>query len=582
MRRGGFLGDSKRACYPLRRKPFIDTSANLSPMQLRSRFASLTASLLVLTACEAEQSNSGHADSSGMHGVVVSASPEAPAAGVEILERGGNAIDAALAVQFALGVTEPAMSGLGGQSQIIIHPPNGAPYVINGTSYAAGAIPEEIPARALVTGWTATTVPSTVKVMDFAQRNFGSGNVSWADTLAPAVRYAEEGFEVGQFRALVYQRHEDDLRSSPTAAALFLMPDGALPQLGDIVRQPVLANTLTRLARDGAEDFYTGSIAAEIAADMQRYGGWISADDLAATPDPRVQEPLTTTYRGYDVFTLPPPAGGWVVLQALNILEQFPADTLSQADAERAGALLHALQIAHRSRQDTPETDLVNYEKDIGLRISKETASALSHGAARAYRNAGGETTHFSVVDSDGLAVSVTASIDSYFGARVASPSLGFLYNNYMQSLENEPGHPFSVAPRAMPYSSMSATIIAKDGAPIVILGSPGSARIISAVTQVSSHWIDVNQGIERAVAAARVHVVPDDDGRDNAYLESTIPGLDLEALSFDLIEPQTDLSINGLNAYFGGVHAIGRENGAWRGAADPRRDGSTGYANPH
>ncbi len=548
-------------------------------MQLRSCFASLVLSLPLVTACTTGERSADSASPDVMQGVVVSASPEATAAGVEILERGGNAIDAALAVQFALGVTEPAMSGLGGQSQIIVHPPDGAPFVINGTSYAASAIPDVIPERALVTGWTATTVPSTARVMDFAQRNYGSGNVSWADTLAPAIRYAEDGFEVGQFRALVYQRHEDDLRESPTAAPMFLMPDGALPRLGDIVRQPILAQTLERLARDGAEDFYTGAIAAEIVADMDRFGGWISADDLAATPDPRVQQPLATTYRGFDIYTLPPPAGGWVVLQALNILEHFPADTLSAPDAGRATALLQALRIAHRSRNDTPETDLVNYEKDIGQRISKEAAAALSQGIARSHRDAGGETTHFSVVDSDGLAVSVTASIDSYFGARVASPSLGFLYNNYMQSLEEEPGHAFSVAPRAMPYSSMSATIIAKDGSPVVILGSPGSARIISAVTQVSSHWIDVNAGIEAAVSAPRVHVVPDDDGRDNAYVEATFPGLDVEAMEFDLAAPQTDLIIDGLNAYFGGVHAIALESGAWRGSADPRRDGASGYA---
>lgn len=178
-----------------------------------------------------------------------------------------------------------------------------------------------------------------------------------------------------------------------------------------------------------------------------------------------------------------------------------------------------------------------------------------------------------------GMAVSVTASIDSYFGARAASPKLGFLYNNYMQALDLEPGGVFSLAPRAMPYSSMSATIVAKEGAPVLALGSPGSARIISAVAQVSSHWIDVGAGVQAAVDAPRVHVVPDDDGRHNAYVEQAIEGLDVAALGYDLSTPRADLERRGLNAYFGGVHAVALEPGGWRGGADPRRDGAVGYA---
>jgi gamma-glutamyltranspeptidase/glutathione hydrolase len=176
--------------------------------------------------------------------------------------------------------------------------------------------------------------------------------------------------------------------------------------------------------------------------------------------------------------------------------------------------------------------------------------------------------------------VSVTASVDSYFGSRAASPELGFLYNNYMQTFDLASGETFSLAPRAMPYSSMSTSIVSKDGQPMMVVGSPGSARIISAVTQVISHWVDVNGGIEAAVAAPRVHVVVDrKDDRDNAYVEQIPEGLDVEALGFDLTVPQTDLMLNGLNAYFGGVHAIALEEGGWRGAADPRRDGAVGYA---
>jgi gamma-glutamyltranspeptidase/glutathione hydrolase len=192
----------------------------------------------------------------------------------------------------------------------------------------------------------------------------------------------------------------------------------------------------------------------------------------------------------------------------------------------------------------------------------------------------GGETTHFSVVDGDGMAVAVTQSIDSYFGARVAHPGLGFLYNNYMQSLErDDPDHPFALGPRVPPFSSMSATIVARDGEPYLVLGSPGSARIISAVTQVISHWVDVGAGVEAAVAAERVHVVPD----NTAYLEQRdVPADLLTALGrdgFTLRRQSFGLTETGLDPYFGGVHAIAREGEGWRGAADPRRDGAVGYA---
>ncbi|MBI1339576.1 gamma-glutamyltransferase [bacterium] len=536
-----------------------------------------------IAACSRPRQGAGDAATAfAPRGVVTSASPEATEAGLEILRRGGNAIDAAAAVQFALGVTEPAMSGLGGQSQMIVAAPGEAPFVINGTSFGPAKLPlGEVPRSQFTTGWTSTTVPSTVRVMDYAMRAYGGGEVGWDEVLAPAIRYAEDGFRVGRFRALVYARHEEDLRASPTAAPLFLI-DGAAPKEGDIVRQPVLAETLRRLASAGAQDFYTGDIAAQIAADMAGNGGWLTAEDLAATPDPRVEPALHTTYRGFDVYTLPPPAGGWVVLAALNLLDLDDASVLGAETPERAREMLDALQRAHWSRDRNSETAADAFEADLRQRISKEAARDLARSTLNIQREShqpGGETTHFSVVDSDGLAVSVTTSIDSYFGARVASPTLGFLYNNYMQSLDREPGRAFSIAPRARPYSSMSASIVQRGGETQLVLGSPGSARIISAVTQMISHWADVGAGVERAVAAPRVHVVPDDDGRDNAYVEVPPDGLDVAALGLDPTSPSQDLVIGGLNAYFGGVHAIAREGGTWVGAADPRRDGTVGYA---
>lgn len=535
----------------------------------------IVTTLLLISACAREPAPAG---------VVAAASPEAAEAGVRVLELGGNAIDAAIAVQFALGVTEPAMSGLGGQTQMLVQRPGEPPFMINGTSFSPAATPIDA-TSAEITRHRATTVPATVKTLAFAWQNFGSGNVTWAGLLAPAIAYADSGFLVGEFRHKVWRRHQSDLSADSASSTLFLDGNGEVPAAGSLFRQPVLASTMRRLAEHGADEFYLGVIAQEIAADMRANGGWITEEDLASVPTPRVHAPLETTYREFTVATLSPPGGGWVVLQLLNLLELSDPAEMRNSEAHRLRALARALRIGHSSRQTNPVTNLVNYESETSTRTSKETARALGEEGIPNTSRVGtgssgrGETTHFTVVDGDGMAVSVTASINAYFGARVASPTLGFLYNDYMNEFElGQPQHPFALRPRSMPYSSMSPTIVSRDGIPVLALGSPGSARIISAVAQVTHRWIDLEEGIRDAVNAPRIHVVPP----DALYLESD----DLEvgedwikASNFVRTEPAQDLMISGSNAYFGGVHAIAFENGQWVGVADPRRDGDVGYA---
>ena len=271
-------------------------------------------------------------------------------------------------------------------------------------------------------------------------------------------------------------------------------------------------------------------------------------------------------------LTLPPPFGGWVVLQILNVLEQFPQSRLAEDDDERRLALLDAIRVGHGSRESDPVSDLRSFGADIASKTSKDTARRL----LREYRGkTGGETTHFSVADADGNVVAVTQSIDSYFGAKVAHPTLGFLYNNYMQNFRLvDDGSPYVLKTGEMPLSSMSATIVMRDEDVQLVLGSPGSARIISAVAQVTSHWIDVGVGIETAVAAFRVHSEPE----DRAWVEGPELSNDLlrgvASRGFRLMRPDSSLSVGNLDPYFGGVHAVAFENGGWTGAADPRRDG--------
>jgi len=505
-------------------------------------------------------------------GIVSSATPEATAAGITILERGGNAIDAAVSVSLALAVSEPAGSGIAGQTVMLVKRPGEPAVVIHGTSWSPAAIPDDATDAQLSYGHTASTVPSTLRVLDLAHRRFGSGRVDWAALVAPAIGIADDGFIVGPFRLRAFRFYGDDLAKQDVAADIFLGPDRAVPQIGDRIRQPTLAAMLARIAETGAMDFYTGDIARQIAADVTANDGWITLDDLENFPEPAIVPAISVAYRGYDVETLPPPFGGWVVLQALNLLELEDANALSADDSRRRLALLDALRAAHSTRRSDPITEYTDYADRV--------ASHTSKAEARRIRQRGGETTHFSVVDSDGMAVSVTQSIDSYFGAKVAHPTLGFLYNNYMQGFQvDDRDAPYYLAESEMPLSSMSATIVSRDDDPMLVLGSPGSARIISAVTQVTSYWVDVAPDVEAAVAAWRVHVVPDERG----YVEG--PSLDAELLGgmaergLSLARPTYGVSDSHLDPYFGGVHALAFEEGAWAGAADPRRDGSVGIA---
>lgn len=511
-------------------------------------------------------------------GVVSSATPEATAAGVAILERGGNAIDAAVAVSLALGITEPAGSGVAGQTVMLVHPGNGeAPFVINGTSWSPREIPDNVTRDQLRLGYTASTVPSTPRVLDFAHREFGSGNLEWPALVQPAIELADNGFVVGPFRERAFRYYGNILREQETAAEIYIRADGNDYQVGDRVFQHKSAAMLRRLAEHGADDFYTGEIAASIARDMAANGGWITMNDLQNFPQPQIVEPLFGQYRGYDVATLPPPFGGWVALQIMNILQVSHEEALPDDEDAFDLAMLDALHLGHRSRQLTPESSFYDYADEMADQVSMQQARDL---LAAWQRETGGETTHFSVVDASGMAVAVTQSIDSYFGAGVANPDFGFLYNNYMQGFRlNDEDSPFALREFEMPYSSMAGTVLSRNGQVDLVLGSPGSARIISAVAQVVARWAEGKADIVEAVAAPRVHSV----ANRSAYIERTdMPPALLQGLAqrqFTLRRPQFGVASGFYDPYFGGVHAIAREGETWRGAADPRRDGAVGVA---
>lgn len=525
--------------------------------------------IVLFISCQKERDHQVETD---FFGAVSTATPEATKAGEEILKKGGNAIDAAVAVSFVLGVTEPAMSGIGGGTQMLVGLKGREPFMINGTTFSPKATPTEWDKDAL-TYHKRSTIPSTVKTLYYSWQKYGSGLLTWEELLDPAIEFAAEGFVMGEFRSKVYERYEERLQNSPHNAHFLLMPDGRAPTVGDTLRQPLLAETLRNIARGGENIFYQGEIARKIARDMQTNGGWINLEDLQSFGDPIEIPALKTTYHGYEVYTSAPPCGGWVMLLALNAMESLEA-TAYPDSLQSAFRTIGALKLAHNDRLARPVENHVNFWEEVSLKLDKSYPQAILETASHEGREEGGETTHFSLVDKDGTVVTVTASINAYFGARAASPELGFMYNTYMNDFEfDDPAHAWAVGPGKMAYSSMTPTIVRRKGENVMALGSPGSARIISAVAQVISYWANEDQDLDQAIKKPRFHVNRDrlyvENPEDRERLATIIDHLDLR-----LIDVSADLGINGLNAYFGGVHAVAFEKGKWVGAADPRRDG--------
>ena len=510
--------------------------------------------------------------------LVASATPEATEAGVSIFEKGGNAIDASIAVAFTLGVTEPAMSGLGGRTMMLISIPNETPIAIGGHSRTPFFVEPDI-TRDNLKFHKQVSIPSQVKVLYTAWKKYGSGKLRWEELLEPAIGFAENGFIVGKHRHHVYKRWETRIKESPYHNGEVLI-NGDIPAIGDVIKQPTLAETLKRLAKHGGDDFYKGDIAKQIAQDFQSHGGWITYEDLANFPEPEIFEPLHITYRGYDVYSFVPPSGGWQVLQVLNLLEQSSPDAVDENDQQRKNLVINALNLSHNNRLEQAITDYTNYEAQVNDKISKSFAKALleannqPNSPIQENDNQEGETTHFSVVDEKGLAVSVTSSVGAYFGSLTSTKNLGFFYNSYVKSLLGF-GLGKKLEPNTIIPSSMSPSLVRKDGKNVLVIGTPGSKRIVSTIAQLIQLWVDGNNSITEIIGYPRIHAIQnkvylEDENLDSEWLQQ------LREQGYKITFPDYDLTIDGKNAYFGGVHAIEFRNGQWSAAADPRRDGNT------
>ena len=510
---------------------------------------------------------------------VATAFPLATDAGLEILRVGGNAIDAAVAAAWALCVCEPSASGLGGQTVLLIHFADGRTTVVDGHSSApAAASLETITPWEQWRGYRSCTIPTTPATLDWVQRKYGS--MDRRRILAPAVRIAETGYAVTALQHRQARWVADDLRAS-SAGQLFLR-DGLPPPVGSTFRQSDLAATLRRLREVGAEDFYRGGIAQQIANDMRRHGGLITERDLALCGPPVERAPISTMYRGFQILTVPPPGGGVQLLLALNILAQLATTGFASCDEDWCRAIALTTSAVFRIRDLEPAAatgpmSLMHHpllSESCARRLANEIAGGQGKPApAGDAAEEPGDTTHLSVCDRYGNVVLLTQSIQSVFGAKVAHRDLGFLYNNYLCTCSRK-AHPYALREGCRPRSNVSPTLVVEGGAnaarPVLALGAAGSRRIISAILQVVSAAIDRGLDVAAAVSAPRVH-----------GLRSRKVWIERPAASEALLEKlRTDgrqpIIKSRLNFAMGAVQALQFfPDGRVRGVADPRRDGT-------
>ena len=499
------------------------------------------------------------------HGMVSAAHYEATRAGREILEAGGNAVDAAVAAAFALGVCEPAASGLGGQTMMLVHlAESHRTLALDGSSRAPNrATVESVSRRQRRRGYRAATVPSTPAVLAHALRHYGT--FKFRQVLQPAIRLAEDGYRVTTLQHQLARREAKKLKLG-TGDALFLRNGRAYPA-GATHRQPVLAETLQRLAKHGVQDFYTGELARLIEEDMIRNDGLIRLDDLAQIPRPIERRPLSCRFDSARVLTFPPPGAGRTLVEMVNAYQHL-SDRLRDPDTPQGAlALAEVIRQAFVDRDDRP------FDPNYYAQVSKKQMLSLAYAKTVARRvtesvAGSGETTHLSVMDHSGNAVALTQSIETVYGSGCATPSLGFLYNNYLSAFEYEDhSHPYYLRPNAVPWASVAPTIVFRGRKPWLTIGSPGSERITSSILQVLIRLM--RQTPLAAVEAPRLHCSL--SGKVSIEAERVADDI-LEALEthgFDVDHRE------GFSFYLGCVQLVLRDRKGFVGVADTRRDGA-------
>ncbi len=531
---------------------------------------------------------------SGANGVVAAAKPDASQAGIAILKMGGNAVDAAVATGFALGVLEPNASGIGGGGFMLIKLASmqEAAVVDFRPTAPAAAAPDMFAldergrpiGNASVEGGLASAVPGEVKGLLYALEHYGSGKLTRAQVIQPAVDWAERGIPVTANLAQIIKDNFAKLRKYEHGLAIYSV-DGFPPEAGDTLVNTDLAATLRRIQAEGADAVYAGDIAARIVAEVRKRGGVLTLEDLA-TYQVKERKPVVGSYRGYSLIAAPPPSGGTHVLQLLNLAEQLGVAALPEQSAEAAHAWAEACKLvfADRTRYSAdpdfvrvPVTGLVSkaYAKTLAALVRPDAVLPAPAPPGDPAKYESGSTTSYAVMDRDGNMVAVTKTINMFFGSGVVVPGTGIVMGDDMDDFEARPGSANSVQPGKRMLSSMSPTLVLDpQGRPFMALGSPGATRIIPTLAQVISNVVDRGMPIQAAINAPRLY-----QGRtggvsiEGRYSINAYNGL-VRLGHAVTVSPDYDPA-------YGGVHAVllDREGKVLHGGADPRRDGqAAGY----
>jgi len=472
------------------------------------------------------------------HGVVASTNEIASKVGVDIMRRGGNAVDAAIAVAFALAVTHPAAGNLGGGGFMMIRLKDGRSTAIDYREMAPAAATRNIYLDkngnviegdgGSIEGYRAAGVPGTVRGMELALKKYGSGRLSWSQLIEPARRLAANGFTVNYTLARGLRGNREYLSKYPETKRIYLN-NGKFYNEGDVFVQPDLAATFTRLQQRGPNEFYMGQTAQLIAADMKRHNGLLTLEDLRGYVA-KERQPLRGNYRGYEVISMPPPSsGGAVLIEMLNILEGYDFKKMDWASSDRYHLMTEAMRRAFADRAEymgdtdyvkVPIAGLVDKKYAAQLRNGINPLRASSSEQVKAGKPLGyesEETTHFTVVDGEGNAVSNTYTLNNSYGSAVVAKGTGLIMNDEMDDFAAKPGTPNlygliqgernAVAPHKRPLSAMTPTfVLRKDGTLWFAVGSPGGPTIINTVLDVITNVVDYGMNIQQAIDAPRIH----------------------------------------------------------------------------
>ena len=536
----------------------------------------------------------------GAHAMIAAGEPIAASAGLQVLKDGGNAVDAAVTIAFTMAVTLPQAGNIGGGGFMLIHSASSKEVVaIDYREKAPGAATRDIfldsegnPDNTLSRfSHLSAGVPGTVSGLALALERFGT--ISLAEALRPAIKIAEEGFSMTPALSAAIRSNSKALKRNATARAIFTKTSGDFYEPGDLFIQPELAKTLKTVAAKGAKGFYEGRVAELITAEMAANGGLITKEDLR-NYRAAVRRPVKGTYRGYDIYSMSPPSSGGVhIVEILNILEGYDIAGLGHNSPRTIHYMAEAMKRAYADRSmylgdpdfvKVPIEGLTSkkYARRLRRKIKKRRATKselVSPGRPPGYESA--ETTHFSVVDSEGTAVSNTYTLNFGFGSGIAVAGAGFLLNNEMDDFSAAPGVPNAygllggaanaIEPGKRMLSSMSPTIVLKDDKPFIVTGSPGGSRIITTTLQVIMNVIDHKMDIAEAVGAPRIHHqwLPDEIRIEEGIAADTIKVLKSMGHKVSVGKPMGAAS----------SILIDPEDSTLYGADDPRRPGAAvGY----